>query len=140
MAEEIVVKEPLNPEMIEEGKRLIAEIERDPRFRLRAALWNFNSESGEWALWLISPRVQEEGTRPLYDEIYDKVAERIMTGSVSLNVRIESDREPYVQTILDHYSSRLSAGDVRIRRARVGDYFVEDAFVYRSPSAASKPS
>lgn len=55
----------LGKDVIEEGKRLIAELKRQ-KFSMAGALWFYLEESAGWRLFIISPLVDDAGPREAY--------------------------------------------------------------------------
>ena len=68
MAEEILVKDALNADMIAAGKSLIELLDREA-FPVSAAMWHFVAESNQWRLLLASSRVQSKGPKEAYMEV-----------------------------------------------------------------------
>src|SRR5271165_3994569 len=71
MAEEILVKEQLTPEMITVGRDMSLRL-RDRGFELVSSFWFYHLESNSWRLVLASPVVDREGPRKAY-EIIDQI-------------------------------------------------------------------
>ena len=65
MAEEVVVREPLTPEMKSAGEELTRRLDR-AKLRVVASFWFFVVEANEWRLILAFPMARTEGPRAAY--------------------------------------------------------------------------
>lgn len=70
MAQEILVKEPLEEKMIAAGKELLQRLAKTD-FKVVAALWLWTTERPEWELVIASPWVNKNGPLKAYRKIDD---------------------------------------------------------------------
>jgi hypothetical protein len=140
MAEEIVVKEPLTKEMIDVGRDMSLRL-REKGFELASSFWFFDLESNRWRLVLASPIVDRDGPRKAYDIIENILQENWEMGIWLRDISAVSPNEPVVKALrslgkiqlLDpHFYATAPRVDVgrRYTRSRLGDIFVEDAYIY----------
>lgn len=139
MAEEIVVKEQLTREMIKLGKDMSLRL-REKSFELVCSLWLYNPESNRWHLVLASPVVDREGPRKAYEIIEEILQENWEMDIWLRNISVVSPSHPLVlalrslgkiELLRPMYAPapRVDVGR-RYTRSRVGDIFVEDAYIY----------
>ena len=139
MAEEIVVKEPLTKEMIEVGSDMTQRL-LDKGFEIVCSLWLYNVESSRWRLVLASPVVDREGPRRAYEVIQEILQEN---WEMDIWLRDISALSPNDPTILAFRSlgkidlprpaydkTPRTNGRRRYTLSRLGDLFIEDAYVY----------
>jgi hypothetical protein len=139
MAEEILVKEPLTREMIEVGKDMTLRL-LEKGFELVCSLWLYDAESNRWRLVLASPVVDREGPRKAYEIIEQILQENWEMGIWLRDISAVSPTEPLVQALRSlgkiellrpHYAPapRVDVGR-RYTRSRLGDIFIEDAYIF----------
>ncbi len=68
MAETMLVRPDLTPEMIERGRQLIEQIEGS-QVTLKAAFWYLDAEVGAWRLIIACPDVRTVGPAAIYRKI-----------------------------------------------------------------------
>ena len=134
MAEEIVVKEPLWPEMQAAGAELTKIL--DTRgLELTASFWLFLPESGEWRLMLATPMVDQEGPIKAYSEVQKALEdnqERVKSLNL-LNISVVSPTLPIVQLIKMAVTTEIhTITNIRFIRSRINNVLIEDALVYRA--------
>jgi hypothetical protein len=139
MAEEILVKEQLTPEMITVGREMSLRL-REKGFKLVCSLWLYHLDSNSWRLVLASPIVDSEGPRRAYEIIEQILQENWEMGIWLRDISAVSPSDPLVQALrslgkielLNPYyapSPRVDVGR-RYTRSRLGDAFVEDAYIF----------
>jgi hypothetical protein len=142
MAEELVVKEQLTPGLIETGYELTGLLRRDLDFALVCSLWLYTAASNRWRLDLSSPLVDSYGPLHAYRIIQERLrAFDAANGSLPLDsISVLSPDHVIVRSlqtlghfeIMDVPSARGNpvVSPRRISLRRVGDVFVDDAYVY----------
>jgi hypothetical protein len=130
MAEELLVKETLTPEMIAAGRELIELIDQ-AGWRPTSAFWLFDSEQNRWNLVLSSPDVEKRGSRPAYEIVNRVLAAQKALGLSLSNISILPPRKEIVKLLT--LALRVDGGSgVRFSRNAINGHYIEDAYVYRS--------
>lgn len=142
MAEELVVKEQLTSDLIVAGDELTKLLLRDHEFALVCSLWLYTAAANRWRLDFSSPLVDSYGPLHAYKIIQEKLApflqenEAVPLDSISVlspdHIIVNSLRS------LGHFETLdLPPGPTprvrvprRISLSRVGDVFIDDAFIY----------
>ncbi|MCI0692565.1 hypothetical protein L0337_11250 [candidate division KSB1 bacterium] len=132
MAQEILVKEPLEKEKVEAGKELLSRLAKTD-FKIAAALWLWSAERPRWKLILASPAVSQKGVREAYNNIdnalYGK-PHRISELELP-DVHPMDTTKPLIKALRAHarkYHTNL-AGE-RLKEYWLGDVSIDDAYVY----------
>lgn len=144
MAEEVVVKEQLAPEMFAAGYELTHRLRHDNDFGLLCSLWRYTTESNAWKLVLGTPLVEGLGPIHTYQRIQE-IMERDWPVEWELRmytISLLRSNHPLVLGLrsLGHFEfqnlppgsrpARMVRGPKRISSVRVQDVFVEDAYIY----------
>jgi hypothetical protein len=123
---------------IEEGRRLIEAIIRDG-FPLEAAIWFFDSEAGEWRLMLASSLVEEKGPRIAYAWIQPILAGLSLTITLP-DIWLTNSKRDVVRLLSTASPVDPSLPGIRISRSAIGGVYIDDAYVYRLPTAETTPA
>jgi len=132
MAQEILVKEPLEKEKIEAGMELLRRLAKSD-FKVAIALWLWKIERPRWKLILASPLVNQQGPRVAYEKIQDSLYGKFQRIS-GLELRDISPVETSDRLIkalrarAKKYHTDM-AGE-RLKEDWLGDVSVDDAYVY----------
>ena len=139
MAEEIVVKEPLTKELKEMGRDMSLRL-RERGFELVCSLWLYHPESNRWRLVLASPIVDREGPRKAYEIIEQILQENWEMGVWLRDISAVSPSDPLVQALRslgkiellppNYASSPRDDVGRKYTRSRLGDIFIEDAYIF----------
>ena len=139
MAEEIVVKEPLTRELKEMGRDMSLRL-RERGFELVCSLWLYHPESNRWRLVLASPIVDREGPRKAYEIIEQILQENWEMGIWLRDISAVSPSDPLVQALrslgkiellpLNYALSPRDDLGRKYTRSRLGDIFIEDAYIF----------
>lgn len=142
MAEELVVKDQLTSELIAAGDELTEILRRDVPFGLVCSLWLYTAASNRWRLDLSSPIVDQYGPLQAYKIIQQKLETfSPANDAIPLElISVLSPRHLIVESLqsLGHFEIMdLPPGPTvrvrtprRIKSSRVGEIFIDDAFVY----------
>ena len=143
MAEEVVVKDQLTPDMILAGDELTKRLRHDKDFGLLCSLWLYTSEANRWLLTVGTPIVDDSGPIHAYRLIEGIVGDNWPYPDTPLHeISILRSNHSLVRALrsLGHFEIReLPAGPrpsptVRVHKkikfTRVQDVFIEDALVY----------
>lgn len=130
MAEEVLVKDLLTPEMIAAGRALTEELER-AGLELVCALWNFKPESSQWQLIFASPHVANKGPREVYGMVQKAIqSRRDVPGLPDLqNISVVSPDQPLIKAIRTAFRVGGRHSNIRFTRSRINDVYVEDAYI-----------
>jgi hypothetical protein len=130
MAEEVLVKEPLTPEMLSAGERVTQAL-GEKHFNFTLTFWLYTSAMNEWRLMVATPLVDDEGPRSTYARLgkvlppgVDQLKEFDL-----LSITVISPNDPLAKALKSVQASR-NLGSARLKGSRVKDVFVEDAYVY----------
>lgn len=132
MAEETLVKEPLNKERIAAGRRLVELLDQNG-FNASCIFWGFGADDG-WRLVVATPLADKEDTALLYGRVQTMIAAiPDEFGFLSLrNIEIVRPKNETVQALRKAVHTDQGIHGVHIQRSRIGPIFVEDAYVYRA--------
>lgn len=132
MAEEVVVKELLTPDMVNGGKKL-AQVLSQGRLDLTCALWLYMPEASRWRFVISSPNTVSEGPLKVYELIQESLATLAAELGKNSNLEIEnisvmSPETPLIKAIT---SSIRTGGvaDIRIKRSRFKGVSIDEAYV-----------
>jgi hypothetical protein len=130
MAEEILVKDSLNPEMIEAGRRLTEQLDRSG-LPLSASMWLYVPDSNEWRLILASPRVDSEGPKKAYQEVRNVLVHLPGAGLSLRNISLVEPENPLVALLRGAVRTGSGISGIRFSRNTINGHFIEDAYIYR---------
>jgi hypothetical protein len=118
---------------IENGRRLIEQLDQ-AQFQVPAALWYFSPDEGLWRLLIASPLVDEKGPREAYQTIQDAITHLGISDLRLDDITVVSPKTPLI-TELRFYAGTEGppyVGGTRLRNSRVGEAYIDDAYVYRA--------
>lgn len=126
-----MVKTVLVEKDIEEGKRLIEELDK-AGFKVQAALWLYMSDSDEWRLLIASPYVEKEGPKRSYNFIQTVLARISPPLEVSLrNISVLSPSHNLIKLIRLAIRTGPGISGIRFARSVINNTLIEDAYIYR---------
>ena len=135
MAEEILLKEPLEDAMIREGEAITSQLE-ELGVPLTASFWLYTSERNDWRLTIASPLVNSEGELAVL-RMVGKALDALNLSITYVNViSVISTNAPVVRAL-----STLTPNGVLVRSKRFNGvfdrYYIDDVYLYRiAPTAA----
>lgn len=124
---------------IEDGKRLIAELDKN-QFPVIAAFWLFDEDSTTWTLHIATP-LFENGTQEAYSELSKIMFDMKPILSFWLgNVALRRPNDPFIERLRVFVATPEAPhiGSIEVRKTAIGDTFIDRAFIYRA--ARSQPS
>lgn len=144
MAEDVVVKEQLTPDMIAAGDELTKRLLQDPNFDLVCSLWLYTSESNNWKLVVSTPIAENSGPIHVYQLIQGIIGE---DWPAHLDMHLYSisvlrSNHSFVKALrsLGHFEIQefppgpRPTPTVRVPKkitfTRIQDVFIEDALIY----------
>lgn len=138
MAEEVVVKEQLTPEMVQAGDELTKRLRSDKDFDLLCSLWLYSSDFNRWRLTVGTPIVDSSGPIQAYRHIEAAVGGDWPYPDTPLyEISILRSNHSLVRALRS--LGPFPAGPAptpavkfhkKIRLTPVQDVFIEDALVY----------
>jgi hypothetical protein len=135
MADEILLKEPLEDAMIREGEAITSQLE-ELGVPLTASFWLYTSERNDWRLTIASPLVNSEGELAVLHMV-GKALDALNLSITYFNViSVISTNAPVVRAL-----STLTPNGVLVRSKRFNGvfdrYYIDDVYLYRiTPTAA----
>jgi autonomous glycyl radical cofactor GrcA len=144
VAEDVVVKDQLTPDMVAAGDELTRRLRQDPDFGLVCSLWLYTSESNNWKLVVATPIAESSGPIHAYQLIQGIIGED-WPADLEMHlytISVLRSNHSFVTAIrsLGHFeiqelpsgprpSSTVRVGK-RITLTRIQDVFIEDALIY----------
>lgn len=135
MADEILLKEPLEDAMIREGEAITSKLE-ELGVPLTASFWLYTSERNEWMLTIASPMITSEGPRAVLNMV-GKALEALNLSNTCFNhISVIWPNEPVVRALSTLNPDRVHAHSKRFNGV-LDRYYIDDAYLYRiTPTAA----
>ena len=128
----MVLKEPLNPEMIDAGQALIQRLDAKNE-DISAAIWLYFTEPNVWRLMLATPIVKAKGPLSAYKMIQSVLRrhndEFPMLDLQDITVVAPDDAvlEPFRLAL-----KQAGTTGVRLSRTAMAGRYIDDAYVYRA--------
>lgn len=144
MAEEVVVKEQLTPDMIAAGDELTKRLRHYQDFNLVCSLWLYTSEANDWKLVVATPIAESSGPIHVYQLIQGIIGED-WPAHLDMHlytISVLRSNHSFVKALssLGHFEIQdlppgpRPAPTVRVPKkitfTRIQDVFIEDAYVY----------
>lgn len=124
-------KTVLVEKQIEEGKRLIEELDKT-KFTVQAALWFYMADSDEWRLLIASPYVEKKGPKKSYNFIQTVLAKLSMPPEVSLrNISAIPPSHNLIRLIRVAIRTGHGISGIRFTGNVINNTLIEDAYIYR---------
>jgi hypothetical protein len=144
VAEEVMVKEQLTPDMVDAGHELTNRLRHDRDFGLLCSLWLYRTESNAWKLVVGTPIVENSGPIHAYQLIQGIVGDDWLSQwDLHLyNISVLRSNHSLVTALrsLGHFEiQELPHGPrpsptikvpKKITFTRIQDVFIEDALIY----------
>lgn len=126
-----MVKAALVEKDIDEGKRLIEELDKTD-FQVQAALWFYLVDSDEWRLLVASPFVEKEGPRKSYNFIQTVLAKLSPPSEISVkDISVISPSNDLIKLIRSAIRIGPGISGIRFTRNVINNTLIEDAYIYR---------
>jgi hypothetical protein len=124
-----MLKTVLVKELIDEGARLLQELDRR-NYPVEAAFWVYLAESDYWRLVMASPLVDEQGPIAAYRDLREALA---VTDPSTLSLQDISVLSPNGQDYQALLGSAVGVGGLGFvaARGRVSPVVFQDAYIYR---------
>ena len=126
-----MVKDTLVESWIQAGLLLTQSLD-EAGFPVVASFWFYDTETNEWQLKIASPAVDKEGPLEAYRRIQIILRQKPQLKSLSLNdISVLSPKDELVRNLRMALRTGRTLTGIRFTRNRVGDEYIEDAYVYR---------
>lgn len=139
MVKELVVRESLTEEMISAGASLTKRLDEE-NLDIKGSFWFLETEKESWELVIVSPLVESEGPRSLYEKVVQ--ANKKAGESESIiplnNIEVVSERNELVNLLRTAISTGDGISGIRFTRNAIDGHFIEDAYIYRLNVAKSR--
>jgi hypothetical protein len=130
MAEEILVKDTLSPEMIEAGKKLTEQLDRSS-LPVSASMWLYVPESNQWRLILASPKIESEGPKKVYQDVLSSLTQLPEAGLALKDIGVVEPNHPLINLLRVAVRTGSGIAGIRFSRNTINGHFIEDAYIYR---------
>ncbi|MBY0229260.1 MAG: hypothetical protein K2W96_08290 [Gemmataceae bacterium] len=121
---------PLVSEWIEARAKLLPEF--DKYAPLSVAFWLKDSDTGNWRLWLASPKISSRNFDIAYSEIGRLTRQMTYPSLDSTQVHMARGREKEVKAILAELARRGGKHPFRLRQEMAHGVYFEEAYAYPS--------
>jgi hypothetical protein len=126
-----MVAKNLTTELIDEGKKLITELDSSG-CKPNAALWFYFPEERFWKLVLSFPNVEKEGPKHFYTKIQKLLLKVKVNVSFSLDdIVIAKPNSPLIQLLSIMTRTGPGISNIRISNSVINGHSIEDAHIYR---------
>ena len=98
MADEVLLKEPLEDAMIREGEAITSQLE-ELGVPLTASFWLYTSERNEWMLTIASPMITSEGQRAVLDMVGNALEALKLSNTCFNHISVIWPNEPVVRAL-----------------------------------------
>jgi hypothetical protein len=134
MAESMVVKEYLTPEMIESGARLIAKLD-EMGLPIVAAFWSWDYESNDWRLRIATPDRDAIGPQDPYRKIGEarEVLGEAVAAIPMFGVRLAGVNDKTVRALRKNVPTDPKVlSRIRLKKSALDGHYIDDVLVYRA--------
>jgi hypothetical protein len=123
-----MVEAPLVVPDIEFGRRVLAALDA-AEFPLSVALWL--KEDPDWTLVVATPLYEGVGPKEAYRHLLAALSADRPISLGELPLRLEGHRSPLIRALRKTFGKTASVEGMRLGGHRVGDTWIDDAYVYR---------
>jgi hypothetical protein len=120
-------KTALNDADIDFGRRLWRELNENPGFPVRSALWLLE---GEWHLVIASEIVDKLGARDAYRKLAEVVPLAPAESSQLSRINLIGTKSALYQGLRSVFAQAASVEGARLGGSQVGGVYIEDAYLY----------
>jgi len=116
---------------MEAGEVLLNKLD-ESNFDVKAALWFFFSDSGQWRLIFALPMVDKKGPKEAYEKVQNKLKELKNRYELSLeNISVVSPDDNLVKLLKLTIKTGPGVSHIRFTRNVINNVLIEDAYIYR---------
>jgi hypothetical protein len=121
-------------DQVEVGRRLLDRLIADGT-EVTAAAWVYPTDQERWVLYIALPVVDAQGLRAGMGRIHTALNRIGWDGLSTGDVWPVGASHPVAAQLLDIYHQRPSQTGIRFIGPRLGDVYIEDAYIYARPPA-----
>jgi hypothetical protein len=121
---------------LEDVPRLVSQLQAAD-FDVKAALWLYTSESGQWFLYIISDVVDKDGGRAAYRLAYGVMRQMTDLRINPFEVKLIGLTDPLAQAVIDFLAKQRAPLPTWIDGMRLGDIYIEGAYIYSGAGTAA---
>jgi len=125
-------------EMIDDGRRLLMELERD-HFEVMVAFWAKRGEPGRWQLRIASKAVDASGAMPFHQVVREALRRLPDPMITSEEVRLIGANDPMAKDALAIRQRQAGTRPIRYDGRRLGNTVIDDAYIYPLPPIRMTP-
>lgn len=113
------------------GREATEGLREDSLFDLRAALWLYVSDAGEWRLFIVTPLVDTDGPKKTYAAIQKALGRLDLSDRLPLwRISAISPTDPFVKALRRLVKAAPGGRGVRLTNNTINNVLIEDAYVY----------
>ena len=117
--------------IIEEGKKLIIELDKKEDFNVVAAFWFYLTDIKTWRLIIATPFVKSNGPIKSYQLIQKVLAELRLTETTLGDISIVDPENALVKLLGIAIKTGPDIAGIRFNRNTIDGTFIEDVYIYR---------
>ena len=127
-----MVKTSLVESDIEAGRKLLNELKNiDSHFLVRSAFWLYRPENFDWRLFIATPLVDQRGPASAYSDVQGALRSLVPPVPISMqDISVVSPNDKLVKLMKTAVQIPSETPGIRFARTRLGDTYVEDAYIY----------
>jgi len=126
-----MVVNTLTPELMEQGKKLLQELDASS-VKVDSALWFYFSEQGSWKLMLSIPDVEKEGPKAGYETIQRALSKLGEGEAPSLDdIAIARPDAPLLRLLKVAIRTGPGISGIRFSNNVINGQLIPDAYIYR---------
>src|SRR5207248_10011952 len=123
-----MVAPPLVDSRLDDGRRLIEDLDQNG-FDVKAALWYYFVEPGEWRLLIASSMVPSEGPRKAYKRLQGLLPK---DSAIELrNISLVSPNDEQISLLRQVIRTGPGITNLHFVGTTINGVFIPDAFIYR---------
>jgi hypothetical protein len=115
---------------IKSGERLIEALD-DAKFNVKTAFWQRLPETGDWRLYIASPKVKEYGPFGAYQRLIKIAKSRNIPTRFLQRVSLVFTNDPTVTLLRSAVSTGAGISKIPFRGNAINGVYIEDALLYR---------
>jgi hypothetical protein len=118
-------------ELIDDGKRIIEALDAT-NFDVKAAMWFYQTDTGEWQLIIASPYLDNSGPIRAYEFVQNKMATISPAPGIKIkNIALKSPQDELIKLMRIAIRTGHAISGIRFTQNVINNVLIEDAFIYR---------
>lgn len=124
-------KKALEERDIKEAEKLIKALDKS-KFKVRAAMWFYLTDSDEWRLIIASPFVEENGPKWAYNFVQKELARLTPHLNITLkDISVLSPKDELIKILRKGIRIGPGISGIRFSRNVINNILIEDAYIFR---------